>query len=382
MRIIISTFCFFLGISQTSYAQVTELIDKFVGAYEQYQYISYDQLSTSERGEGEPFRLYFEKDEKDDRLGTRFFIAGTFARVIYNGSELFTLGTKYIPTFYLLQNEYEADDLSRPIPAKIGWADSYPAYVLGLAAVRDDNSFVKTVEMDTVIDGRRCHALRVCSGGKRIMANTVYTFPPSVTISFDMVFYIDAENYLLRQMNFYNSFGSRSVTRYINYQLDTPQTELAWYLKDYPEARKFIRMEYVRLKTGETMPEFHAIQPNGSTLIREDLVGKKSFLFFWNSGCAASRQSVPVVNSLIAKYPCVRFVGFNNEDGNIETILKIKQEQGMDIDVAQGSRELGYAFGVNAWPTFLLFDTEGKLTGWIEGYADLLEEQLSTLIGK
>ena len=372
--------CLSLGIFRAANAQPSELIDRFAEAYAKYRYIGYEQLSRSERGEGEPFLLYFEKDDSDERIGMRFLLNNSFARFIYNGTELFALGMKYQPGFYLLQNEYELMNPGPPFPAMAGYAESYPAYVLGLSAVRDDDRFMKTLEPDTMIDGLRCTALRVHSEGVRILGSSVYAFPPSVSVSFDMIFYIDEQDYLLRQVDFSNSFGSHSVTRYVNYRFDGPREGLAWYLNDYPEATEYVRIDYVPLKKGTKIPEFEFRLADGKTLSQHELEGKKAFLFFWNSGCDASRASVPVVNSLMEKYPEVVFLGLNNEERETAALQQARERDHMRFTLALGGRETAYAFGVDSWPTFLVFDENGVLTGSLSGYGDNLEEELERML--
>ena len=101
-----------------------------------------------------------------------------------------------------------------------------------------------------------------------------------------------------------------------------------------------------------------------------DLRGKIVLLDFWTYGCINCIHMIPVLEQLEDKYgDALAVIGvhsakFENE-GHTENIRQIVQRYGLEHPVINDSgfevwRTFG-AFGVNAWPTFVLIDPHGSV---------------------
>lgn len=98
-----------------------------------------------------------------------------------------------------------------------------------------------------------------------------------------------------------------------------------------------------------------------------DLRGKIVLLDFWTYGCINCIHMIPVLAQLEAKYGSalavigVHSAKFDNE-GQTENIRQIVQRYGLEHPVVNDRDFVVWrAFGVNAWPTFVLLDPRGNL---------------------
>ena len=59
--------------------------------------------------------------------------------------------------------------------------------------------------------------------------------------------------------------------------------------------------------------------------------------------------------------PPLTVFGLNNDDREMKHITRFVAKYDIRYTVGLGSREAALAFGVNGWPTFMLFGRDGKL---------------------
>ena len=118
------------------------------------------------------------------------------------------------------------------------------------------------------------------------------------------------------------------------------------------------------------------------------LRGKHVLLDFWTFSCINCFHSVPQIKKLEAKYgDSLVVVGvhspkFPNEkaDSTIEAAI---DRYGIENPVVNdGDLKAWNAYAIDAWPTFVLIDPDGKRVGQIsgEGHYDVIDGQLSKLI--
>lgn len=104
-----------------------------------------------------------------------------------------------------------------------------------------------------------------------------------------------------------------------------------------------------------------------------DLRGKIVLLDFWTYGCINCIHVIPDLKRLEAEYPDslvvigVHSAKFDNE-GETENIRRIVQRYGVEHPVINDQDfEVWNAYGVRAWPTFMVIDPFGKVVGSLSG---------------
>lgn len=126
-------------------------------------------------------------------------------------------------------------------------------------------------------------------------------------------------------------------------------------------------------------------------LTKEDLSGKIVLLDFWTYGCINCLHVIPDLKFLEEKYAGQPFavIGvhsakFNNEQDIThirEAVLRYGIQHPVIVDENYG---LWQAFGVNAWPTFVLIDPEGYIVAGFtgEGNRNLIDTYVEALLEK
>ena len=121
-----------------------------------------------------------------------------------------------------------------------------------------------------------------------------------------------------------------------------------------------------------------------------DLKGKIVLLDFWTYGCVNCMQVIPDLKFLEEKYPKelvilgVHSAKFENEKGNFE-IKKAVARYGIQHPVINDSKFVIWdAFGVDAWPTLVLIDPNGKVhSGYAgEGHRAELDKDIAGLVNQ
>lgn len=122
----------------------------------------------------------------------------------------------------------------------------------------------------------------------------------------------------------------------------------------------------------------------------KDLQGKIVLVDFWTYGCVNCMQVIPDLKFLEEKYPeelvvlGVHSAKFENEKGSFE-IKKAAARYGINHPIINDSKFVIWdAFGVEAWPTLVLIDPEGKVhSGYAgEGHRAELDKDIAGLVSK
>lgn len=171
-------------------------------------------------------------------------------------------------------------------------------------------------------------------------------------------------------------------------------------LKTSPEGVAFgKRLAKAReINPGQPAPPVVLKDRNDSTITLASLKGKVVLLDFWGSWCYPCRMSHPHLRALYARYKDAGFeiLGVSNERGEPAT-WKEKWTQAMDRDqmtwlnvlndVASTEKDKGIlnAYDVQAYPTKILIDRQGKivakLVGNSESSNEALDAHLERLLG-
>ncbi len=148
-----------------------------------------------------------------------------------------------------------------------------------------------------------------------------------------------------------DSDGTAELQKYLEMEPDGAYTEMAQKLIDNPRRA---REPYA--------PDFALTTSEGEYLTLEDLLGKVVVLDFWGTWCPPCVESVPSLRSLHKRYanePSFVMIGISS-DSEEETWReftvsnKMLWPQYLDRD-----RRIQRAFGVRAFPTYIVIDHEG-----------------------
>ncbi|WP_195458246.1 TlpA disulfide reductase family protein [Alistipes sp. D31t1_170403_E11] len=317
--------------------------------------------AVSERDTGtETLEIYAEPNPADTIIGMRFQATGADSRVIYNGKELFVIGLRDSYT-YLKKNDYETYPILKPFIPITGYAGTPFSFARVFPKIAADTTARIALLADTVIDGLKCRQISVVLQNKSIYGESLYKIPADMPREFGYKFVFSKKDGLLRGEGMANDAGSYDMVHYMDYVFNRPETDRKWMFADFPEAKPYERIKYDILAAGSPMPAFSAVVDGKGTIDRSEFAGKPTLILFWTIGCGASRSAIPVVNRLYEKYPDLTVFGLNNDDPELEYITRFVAKYGIRYTVGLGNREAALAFGVNGWPTFMLFGKDGKL---------------------
>ncbi|MFG0327662.1 MAG: thioredoxin-like domain-containing protein [Phycisphaerales bacterium JB037] len=125
----------------------------------------------------------------------------------------------------------------------------------------------------------------------------------------------------------------------------------------------------------------HELEPNLGWLNTDrplrfdgDLRGRVVLLDFWTSGCANCQNAIPMLRALEEKYkdePVV-FIGVHSAkftgEGDRASIRNAVLSAGITHPVViDADKSIWDAYRVDAWPTFILIGSDGKVIGGIQG---------------
>lgn len=339
-------------------------------------------LEVAERDTGiDTLEVYAETVPADTLIGIRYQAESADSRVVYNGEELFVIGLRDSHR-YLQKNDYEKYPLLKPFIPITGYSGSPFSFARVFRKIVADTTAQATLLPDTILDGLTCRRIEIVLRNKSIYGETLYAFPSDTPREFRYLFLFSKNDGLLRAEGMANDAGGYDMTRYTDYVFDRPEPGRKWMFADYPDARPYERIEYHLLKPGSPMPEFMAGSADGKTIGPDRFAGKPALILFWTMGCGASRSAIPLMNRLYDEYPRIEVLGLNNDDPELEPIVRFARKYEIRYPVAHGNKDAALAFGVNGWPTFMLFGRNGKLRFVEMGIGAETEEKLRAEIEK
>lgn len=356
---------------------VNKYLQQAIDVCEKYNTIAYKEISFNGEGKADTISAYFEKMPSGSALDFRFeAIANNLCRLIYNGSEQFTIGLSNESEFFLGKDEYMLEEgVAKPLPAYIGYGNSPVAYANAFKLVLEDTTVVKKLLNDTTINGYSCKQIQLHFDNKRMYGDVYHVFGSS-KIFFDYTFFIDEKEHVLRQLILSTSFGERGTTQYVDYVFNQPRADVLWNLADYEGLTEYVYVDIEVLEKGASMPTYKARILDGEEINQSYLKAKPSLLFFWFMGCGAGKMTYPIINDLVKKYPEITILGMNSRNTDEDAVRKYKEKHELNFPIVLGGKDLSAAFGVDACPVMLIFDKKGTLVYTQEGYYDGLEADL------
>ncbi len=109
-------------------------------------------------------------------------------------------------------------------------------------------------------------------------------------------------------------------------------------------------------------PDFSITTSEGEHITLEDLRGKVVVLDFWGTWCPPCVESVPSLRSLhkkFAKEPSFVLIGISSDSDKQEWKAFTEKEKMIWPQFLDSNHEVQMAFGVRAFPTYIVIDHEG-----------------------
>jgi cytochrome c biogenesis protein CcmG/thiol:disulfide interchange protein DsbE len=119
------------------------------------------------------------------------------------------------------------------------------------------------------------------------------------------------------------------------------------------------------LKDGQPAPDFNLKDSTGAKLMLSDYKGKAVVLNFWATWCRPCRVEVPMLIEFESRYKAggLAVIGVSMDDDGWKSVMPYLGKNKLNYPVVIGNPELAKRYGVEAMPTTLLIDREGRLAG-------------------
>lgn len=145
--------------------------------------------------------------------------------------------------------------------------------------------------------------------------------------------------------------GIAELNKYLELQPGESNVELTQKLIDNPRRA---REAYA--------PDFSITTSEGEHITLEDLRGKVIVLDFWGTWCPPCVESIPSLRNLhkkFAKEPSFVLIGISSDNDESEWRAFTAKEKMIWPQYWDRDRQIQRAFGVNAFPTYIVIDHEG-----------------------
>lgn len=134
-------------------------------------------------------------------------------------------------------------------------------------------------------------------------------------------------------------------------------------------------------------PDFTLVDQYGSTHTLSDYKGKTVFLNFWATWCPPCRAEMPEIQEIYEEYGSnesdVIVLGIASPDmgkeGSAAHISAFLEENGYTYPVVMDTDGIiAYTYGVNAYPTTFMIDSDGNVFGYVSG--QITKDIMSSII--
>jgi peroxiredoxin len=125
-------------------------------------------------------------------------------------------------------------------------------------------------------------------------------------------------------------------------------------------------------------PAFSTTTLDGARIDAASFQGRTTVLDFWFINCPPCRVERPLLNDLVAEFgDKVRYVGFSTDPA--DRLRQYVRETPFKFEVVPDSDGIARAFGVSAFPTYMIVNPAGSIV-WISGNGDDRVERLRAMI--
>lgn len=144
------------------------------------------------------------------------------------------------------------------------------------------------------------------------------------------------------------------------YQLFNPALQATTYLKNIKEKLNALAI----LKQGNITADFSVRDHNNKPIRLSDFKGKYVVLDFWGSWCAPCINGFPMMKDYYKKYhDKVEFIGIacNDQDSTWREAIRKNGLSWPQLFNTSGNMDIAAQYNVEAYPTKILLDKDGKL---------------------
>ncbi len=128
------------------------------------------------------------------------------------------------------------------------------------------------------------------------------------------------------------------------------------------------------LGSGEPVPAYEAPALDGGTIAWSDYRGKSVILSVWAPWCPHCQVELPVLDRIMKGYPDVDLttIATSIDPAHPPTPEAFMSDRGLSFPVAvdDANGTLARAFGIQGFPTLYFVNSDGTVTGELEGEVD------------
>ncbi|PYT01296.1 MAG: hypothetical protein DMF63_00125 [Acidobacteria bacterium] len=154
---------------------------------------------------------------------------------------------------------------------------------------------------------------------------------------------------------------------------------LSWYFSSYKDYQLEKKEKLTLIETGKAAPNFTLANfGSNSSSSLDQYRGKLVLLEFWIAHCGFCIAAVPKINAVAQKFrdKDLQVISINMHDPT-STIEFFKNKNNPEYRILTGGDSIAKAFGVEAFPAFVLVDANGKV---IYSSGGLEEKELDAAI--
>lgn len=163
------------------------------------------------------------------------------------------------------------------------------------------------------------------------------------------------------------------------YRLFSPQLMETAYLKNV----KIKLNALAEIKVGNLAPEFSVISDKAIPVRLSSFRGKYVVLDFWGSWCGPCIKGIPKMKAYYSRYADkVSFIGIacNDTDTSWRAAITQYQLNWPQICNGTGAGDIAARYNIEAYPTKILLDKEGRVIGSFAGENEAFYQKLDTLL--
>lgn len=136
----------------------------------------------------------------------------------------------------------------------------------------------------------------------------------------------------------------------------------------------------VKIRVGDTPPDFTATDMNGNEIVLSEILGKKPIVIdFWATWCPPCVKSMPYLEEFFQKYS-EQVVVLCITSEPLESLDKIKkfiEDKKLSMTFIQNpTGDIGKAYGVRAIPSTFAIGIDGKIAYAHVGFSDKIVQEL------
>jgi thiol-disulfide isomerase/thioredoxin len=300
---------------------------------------------------------YLDLDARDGAAGYKYQFLNPERISIYNGSENFVAdknsGKLFVDSRPQLKTYGSTLLQNSPLALKF----ALPKLIAD-KAVPKKLSMKKIAGRDHYVIGFSLQKRAINSGGE------IFELRDEQTTMYSMA--VDAKTFLPAEVVQSNDRSDESITVTFSQiaERPVPPDALSWYYSSYQKEYKLeIKNPLTLISADQAAPAFELAQygtDSRSSLVQH--AGKVVLLEFWIAHCGFCISAVPKLNTIAGKFRALglQVVSINMYDP-AATIELFKKNTNPEYTILTGGDSIATAYGVEAYPAFVLIGRSGKV---------------------